>query len=455
MPVVQLPVYGDVEFPDSMSEEDIVKAIEQDIFKGQMRQYSKAETARMGLERGFTSSARTLAGDRSEEVTPGYEDPLTSMMSVAPISSTEETDEQKELKFRIARDQNPITGYGTQILGSIFDPAGLAIPLGRAATFGSFVKQGVGTGAIGGVLEPTYEQFGDSRLENIAYGAAGGGLLTAAVGKAFKKQLFPDEVAAKTVPDDGPKVTETPTSTLVSQADEPDIKPSIVEDPITLTDEISALPKLPQYLSGLKPRFAKSEISFESDLDAALYAVGNPKTKSARHDDYMQFLQQSLQLPEDEVVKLAAAVRKEVIEAGMKAQKDAGMAGQKTLNSFTFNLSSNLDNLLFPVTRKLDDSSKFVYNFGKAIQPDAKGLYRINERSPDIQTLVTKVKEIDPTFTSQDAVLAARGYSQLLDTMKTKMGREFKPRSFDDMLVNKLDEESWIRLFNEGAFDGC
>ena len=139
----------------------------------------------------------------------------------------------------------------------------------------------------------------------------------------------------------------------------------------------------------------------------------------------------------------------------MKAQRDAGMAGQKTLNSFTFNLSSNLDNLLFPVTRKLDDSSKFVYNFGKAIQPDAKGLYRINERSPDIQTLVTKVKEIDPTFTSQDAVLAARGYSQLLDTMKTKMGREFKPRSFDDMLVNKLDEESWIRLFNEGAFDGC
>ena len=455
MPVVQLPVYGDVEFPDSMSEADIVKAIEQDIFKGQMRQYGKAETAAMGLERGFTSSARTLAGGRSEEVTPGYEDPLTSMMSVAPLSSTEETDEQKELKFRIARDQNPITGYGTQILGSIADPAGLAIPLGKAATLGSFVKQGIGTGAIGGVLEPTYEQFGDSRLENIAYGAAGGGLLTAAVGKAFKKQLFPDEAAAKTVPDDGPKPTETPTSPIVSQADEPDIKPSIVEDPVNLTDEINALPKLPQYLSGLKPRFAKSEISFESDLDAALYAVGNPKTKSARHDDYMQFLQQSLQLPEDEVVKLASAVRKEVIEAGMKAQRDAGMAGQKTLNSFTFNLSSNLDNLLFPVTRKLDDSSKFVYNFGKAIQPDAKGLYRINERSPDIQTLVTKVKEIDPTFTSQDAVLAARGYSQLLDTMKSTMGRQFKPRSFDDILVNKLDEESWIKLFGQGAFDGC
>lgn len=455
MKIIELPIFGQIGFPEDMSDQEIYDTIQNKVFKGQLRDYSKTETAIMGLERGFTSSARTLAGGRSEEVTPGYEDPLTGMMSVAPVSSTEETDEQKELKFRIARDQNPITGYGTQILGSIADPAGLAIPLGKAATFGSFVKQGVGTGAIGGVLEPTYEQFGDSRLENIAYGAAGGGLLTAAVGKAFKKQLFPDEAAAKTVPDDGPKPTETPAATTASQADEPDIKPSIVEDPVNLTDEINALPKLPQYLSGLKPRFAKSEISFESDLDAALYAVGNPKTKSARHDDYMQFLQQSLQLPEDEVVKLASAVRKEVIEAGMKAQKDAGMAGQKTLDSFTFNLSSNLDNLLFPVTRKLDDSSKFVYNFGKAIQPDAKGLYRINERSPDIQTLVTKVKEIDPAFTSQDAVLAARGYSQLLDTMKTTMGRQFKPRSFDDILINKLDEESWIKLFGQGAFDGC
>ena len=474
MPIIDLPVFGQIQFPDDMSDQEIMNVIEKEIFKGQLRDYGLAETAAMGLERGVTTSARTLAGGKSEEVTPGYEDPLTGMIGTPPAQDPVETDDIKELKFRIARDQNPIVGYGSQIIGNIADPAGWVIPFGKAATIGQFVKQGVAAGTVGGVLEPTYEEFGDSRLANIAGGAIGGGVITAAVGKAFKKQLFPEQ-EAKVDPDAGPSslepgmikgidedgnpitVTGTtktdPASTL-----EPDLKASTQSTSVEQQAEVFQLPTIPQDLGKPQPRFGKAQIEWESDLDNLLYTVGNPATKSARHDDYVSYLQQALKLPKEDVLKLAAQVRQEVINTGKETFKEAALKGQKGVDSFKFKLSNTLDNHFFPVTKGLDENSTFVYNYGKSILPDASGkmqLGKLNMASPDVQRLVSTVKAVNPEYTTSDVFMAAQGYAKILETMKKANGRNFKARSFDDILANKLDEDTWVKLYDSGAFDGC
>jgi hypothetical protein len=473
MKIIDLPVFGQIGFPDDMSDKEIYDTIQNKIFKGQLRDYGAGETFVMGLERGFTTSARTLAGGRSDEVTPDYEDPITGMMGTAPALDPVETDEDKELKFRIARDQNKIAGYGGQIIGNIADPAGWAIPFGKAATLGQFVKQGVTAGTVGGVLEPTYEQFGDSRFENIAAGAVGGGVLTAAVGKAFSKQLFPDQAAkvdadadsavppglTKGVDEEGnPIIAQGTTEAQPASATEPAIKPTTDPNPLVQQEEVFQLPTIPQDLGKPQPRFGKAQIQWESDLDNLLYVVGNPASKSARHDDYVEYLQQALKLPEEDVLKMAKQVRQEVIDTGKNALKEAALKGQKSVDAFGFKLSNTLDNHFFPVTKGLDEDSTFVYNYGKSFLPDVNGkmnLGKLNLASPNVQRLVQTVKSVNPEYKTQDVFMAAQGYTRLLDQMKKVNGRNFKPRSFNDMLANKLDEDTWLKLYDSGRFDGC
>jgi hypothetical protein len=473
MPIIALPVFGNIQFPDEMSDQEILDVIEKEIFKGQLRDYGAGETFAMGLERGFTTSARTLAGGRSDEVTPDYEDPITGMMGTAPAKDPVETDEDKELRFRIARDQNAIAGYGGQILGNIADPAGFAIPFGKAATVGQLVKQGIAAGTVGGVLEPTYEEFGDSRFQNIAAGAVGGGLITGAIGVAFKKKLFPEQTAkveadsgsptptgaVKGVDEEGnPIIQAGEVETPPASATEPDIKPTSNPNPLVQEEEIFNLPTIPQDLGTPQPRFGKAQIQWETDLDNLLYTVGNPASKSKRHDDYVSYLQQALKLPEEDVLKLAKQVRDEVIQTGKDTLKEAALKGQKDVDAFQFKMSKALDNHYFPVTKGLDDPSTFVYNYGKAMMPDVRGkvnIGKLNMGSPQIQQLVNTVKTIDPQATTADIFGAARGYSIILDTMKSKLGRQFKPRSFEDVYANKLDEDSWRTLHDNGNFDGC
>jgi len=473
MPIIALPVFGNIQFPDEMSDQEIMDVIEKEIFKGQLRDYGAGETFAMGLGRGFTTSARTLAGGRSDEVTPDYEDPITGMMGTAPAKDPVETDDVKELRFRLAREQNKIAGYGGQILGNIADPAGFAIPFGKAATVGQLVKQGVAAGTVGGVLEPTYEEFGDSRFENIAAGAVGGGVLTGAIGVAFKKKLFPEQTAkveadsgspaptgaVKGVDEEGnPIVQAGEVEAPPASATEPSIKPTSNPNPLVQEEEIFSLPTIPQDLGKPQPRFGKAQIQWETDLDNLLYTVGNPASKSKRHDDYVAYLQQALKLPEEDVLKLAKQVRDEVIQTGKDTLKEAALKGQKSVDTFQFKMSKALDNHYFPVTKGLDEDSLFVYNYGKAMLPDARGkmnLGKLNLGSPDVQRLVSTVKKANPEYKTQDVFMAAQGYSRFLDEMKKAGGRNFKARSFEDLLTNKLDEDSWRTLYNSGAFDGC
>lgn len=72
---------------------------------------------------------------------------------------------------------------------------------------------------------------------------------------------------------------------------------------------------LPKELAGAKPRFNIGQTSyspkFESDIDKALYIVAQTK-KSARHDDYLQFLRDATKMTDDEIAVAAGKVRVEL-----------------------------------------------------------------------------------------------------------------------------------------------
>jgi hypothetical protein len=325
-------------------------------------------------------------------------------------------------------------------------------------------------GGVGGAVRPLYEED-ESRLTSGLIGAGAGAVLGGTIGavasrlsrNAAKVDVDGGDAvppgAVKGVDEEGnPIVQAGEVETPPASATEPDIKPTIEPDPVVQQEEVFNLPVIPQDLGRPQPRFGKAQIQWETDLDNLLYTVGNPASKSKRHDDYVAYLQQALKLPEQDVLKLAKQVRDEVIQTGKDTLKEAALKGQKDVDAFQFKMSKALDNHFFPVTKGLDEPSTFVYNYGKAMMPDVRGkvsIGQLNMRSPQIQQLISTVKTIDPQATTADIFGAARGYSIILDTMKNKLGRQFKPRSFEDVYANKLDEDSWRNLYDNGNFDGC
>ena len=205
MPIVKLPVYGDVSFPDDMSIEDIQKTIEQDIFKGQAREYGAGESFAIGAERAATAEIRgaseLLFGKPQEAApaveTPGYEDPLEWMngtplspeaqrASIAAPQERQLTDLERETQYRLAIDQQPLAALGGAVVGSVVSPSSAVGLTAKGIVKGALTVGGFG--AATGAIEPVYEEFDDSRLTNIAFGAGVGSVLGAGVGAFAARQ---------------------------------------------------------------------------------------------------------------------------------------------------------------------------------------------------------------------------------------------------------------------------
>lgn len=439
--------------------------------------YGTGETLTRGFERGVTSTARGLSQFFGNDL-----DFYNKQFGF-------KTDQEREQEFRVMQETNTGAAFAGLIAGSIADPTNL-LPIGTAKNIKQFIGQGAAVGSVAGLLEPTYEeQYDDSRLLNTAAGAALGGAVGGAVGKLIEKfgrKVTDDILNTGTVTPDGNEIItphfklrldetgewvqeELPvTDALLAarkQAEERRQADMIatpsapeVPDPIATAAKIvekEALPVLPNFLSGAKPRFFKSELDFETDIDKALYIIGNPTTKSAKHDDYMSFLEQSLKLNKAQISKLATDVRKEVVDAGKLAQKQAGMAGVKEVPNISFGLSKTVDNLLNPADKNLDEISKRVYNIGAGYKTSPKGYAVLNPKQAlEAQSVLRRV---DPALDHGllDSSQKAVAYRRYLDDMKTLKGKDYQPRSFDDFVKKGLSTDDQIRLMDAGYFDGC
>lgn len=436
---------------------------------------------KIGNEQGLSFGEAFMAGARAEA--------LSEIDGIKQIFGGELSDKQvaqENLARQAAEERGFATGLGT-FIGGLVNPSTL-LP-------GSFLLKGAkgvalagsAGGAISGAVRPIYTEEDLGRLGGAAVGATIGGTLGFGIGKLIEKfgpKVADDIINTGTVSPDGKEIT-TPHFKLRLDEDgnwvkedapvtedllkarqlaeerraatidglEPRVESPEVTAAKTVEEEIT--PVLPQFLAGAKPRFAKSTIDFESDVDKALYIVGNPATKSAKHDDYMAFLQQALQTDEAAIAKLAREVRSEVVQAGKLAQGEAGLSGIGQIDNFKFNFSRAVDNLLNPPDKYLDDFSKKVYNLGAGYRTGPKGYPVLSPKQAE--EAVSVMQRADPTFIKSmpDASRNVVAYRRYLDDMKALNGRNFKAKSFEDFITKGIDADDQIKMVEAGFFDGC
>jgi hypothetical protein len=188
--------WGKVQFPDDATNEEIVNYfIKLEAQEGP--EFSTGEVLYRAAERGLSSTARGL----EEKLVP---DSFRDWYYSAGGSFTPGTNPQgreiedaqdraNEQEFRVMLEQQPELSYSSLIAGSIADPITLplaflkVIKLGGAALTGA--ARGGAAGVVGGAIEPTYEEYGDSQVMNIVAGGTLGGALGAAVGKFFPRAV--------------------------------------------------------------------------------------------------------------------------------------------------------------------------------------------------------------------------------------------------------------------------
>jgi hypothetical protein len=468
--------YSDAEIADYLAQKSGF-----DIEGARKEGYKDNELVAHLNKKGFSFGEAFMAGARAEA--------LSEIDGVKQIFGGEISAEQvaqENLARQAAEERGFATGLG-QFVGGLINPSTL-LP-------GSFLLKGAkgvalagaAGGGIAGAVRPIYTEEDLGRLGGAAIGATVGGALGFGLGKLidqFGPKIADDIVNTGQLSPDGKEITtphfklkldengnwareEVPVTDELLKARQlaeenrastiEGLEPKVESPEVTATKvaEEEVLPVLPQYLSQRPPpTFAKSTIDFETDIDKALYIVGNPAVKAGR-DDYMAFLQQALKTDQGTITKLAADVRKEVIQAGKLAQGEAGLSGIGQIDKFKFNFSKAVDNILNPADKYLDDFSKKVYNLGAGERVGPKGYPVLTFKQAE--EAVSVMQRADPTFIKSmpEASRNVVAYRKYLDDMKALNGRNYKAKSFEDFITKGIDADDQIKMIEAGYFDGC
>jgi hypothetical protein len=202
---VQHESLGKLSFPDGTDDVTITNAIV--VAEAEFgEQYDSSEAFATGLVRSATSSARQIG----------------NWLGTNQSLSDQRNDAIEEHKHRVMIEQSPKSSIGGMLVGGFLDPVTLpAVALkpltfsSKAATYGS---RGMAQGFAGGVLEPVYEQYGDSALLNIAGSTVIGGILGGGIGKLLSKADLKDE--AKDAIDSVEELALTPRDALKGVEDD-------------------------------------------------------------------------------------------------------------------------------------------------------------------------------------------------------------------------------------------
>ena len=277
--------------------------------------WGTGEALLSNMSQGITSSLRGLAGMLPENDF---------------ITFDEKADLENERRARMMLETNPIAGWAGLISGSIFDP--VTLPAAVLKPLNWTLKGALG-GATGGALDPTYSEFGDSKVMNILAGAGLGAGLGYGLGKLFGRfgkageaekdatkilnSEDPLKAVDETVSADGVAAkleTETPTPAAPKIPENatfnPQTKQFEIEEEVPSTVNFN----LPRTLSGAKPRFNQFTPVFANDLDKALYIIGKGATKSASHAAYVDWVKGVTGLSDAEVSALARTTRDELVK---------------------------------------------------------------------------------------------------------------------------------------------
>lgn len=179
--ILQHEKYGDIKFPNGTTDEQLAQyLVELEAAGG--KQYGIGETIANQVSRSFTSSMRGIG--KALGSTDAEDDRL---------------DNEAEFKSRVQMEQNPVSSVLGMLGGAVFDPVTIPVaalkPIKMGSKIGTYATRGAIHGATGGLVEPVYEQYGDSTVANIFAGTIFGGGLGAGTGKIFGKSS--DELETK------------------------------------------------------------------------------------------------------------------------------------------------------------------------------------------------------------------------------------------------------------------
>lgn len=207
MITVNHPVLGEVQFPDTATPEQINQTL-----------------LRLGAD--FLPEGTT--GDVFfNQLGEGVESSIEGISNVTGLGFYEDSYED-EFRNRVQLEQSPYAGYGGLLVGSILDPVTLPAAFLKPITLGSKIATGVARGGIvgaaGGVAEPVFEEFGDSRLLNTTVGAAFGG----ALGGALSKYIAGDiPIKSKIESDEAEEASEAAIQSVQSAVAKEDEQPNV------------------------------------------------------------------------------------------------------------------------------------------------------------------------------------------------------------------------------------
>jgi hypothetical protein len=447
--------YNDKEIADFLAEHQKVN-----LDTARKEGYSDSEIISFLNKQDFSFGGAFMAGVRAER--------LSEIDGIKQILGGE-LDEDLIAKENLAQQAYEERGVATtlgRIAGGLINPSTLLPGSMLFKGAKGLATAGAVGGGISGAVRPLYEED-DSRLASGIVGAGAGAVIGGTLGKLVDTLAKRSDVNKAAV--DAPQGTlSSAEKTLEDDLETEAIVKSVIgdEDPLKsvnsnfiqqVDNELSLdnLPVLPPYLSGSSPRFLGTKLNWESDIDLAFYTVGKGDTKSKSHKEFVDYLSSAFNISEADVLTLSKSARTDIIDNIKTQQKEAAKLGAKT-ETVTVPVSKTLESLVNPVTKGLDDASKFVYNIGAKFQPDAAGRVRINLSDPAVKELETVMKTLDPNYNITDAALASRGYNDILNNLKQVQGRNYTSKTFSQFIKDKpYNVDAWLEMAKRGDYDGC
>lgn len=200
MPIIEVPGHGQVEFPDDMSDDQIVSAIKKNALGYKQESPTNRQRFAQGLKDPIDAGAQLLTHilpdsvvKKGNELNNWLAD-KTGLVSRLPDGGVDQQIRETDERFK----SDGIDGY--RLAGNVFSPANLAVAsrFTPAVTMAGRVGQGIAMGGISGALTPyTGEDFTQDKLEQIGTSAALGGsvpAVTGAIGRVIspKASVNPD-----------------------------------------------------------------------------------------------------------------------------------------------------------------------------------------------------------------------------------------------------------------------
>lgn len=476
---------------------------------------TSAKAAARGAERGHTSTDRGISQieEQVDKATEGtvpqfiknvetlakFAAPGGSYLVKKRSEEDKASDIAKEFEYELYKDQGfNKSAMGGYAAGTLTDPYNL---IGGAPTsVAGFAKEGAIIGGITGLIDPTYTNEGATiagRAVNAAWSAAGGTVLGAGIGKLLQKfgSIQPASKVVKETEDLAETVEKTVAKEVDQRQTDLEVTPGKTTDTVSVEQVDNALnnldippnvavstidpyaSKLPVELSRAAPRYGKETLRFDSDLDRALYILGNDRDLSAADQKYMDWVKTVTGISDESTIRqLGKEVKKHV-----KSTPDKGFIPSSKLEGINPIIkaidSQGAESAAVPVVplaksvnipaaldvdsaawKTLDSPSRIVYNMGRQLlEAEATGTKpKISLADPNVKLVMEEIKKSIPDLPADQMGKLIKAYTRTIEDLSKVKGKEWSPGRFDTFLreggISKGDE---IDLMKAGFFDGC